>query len=266
MGKTKTFKTGAVVGSYPKPMLALLFDQSGLEIVPSKPNPNMPMDIVFSDIEWCKPGQLGQWMNSLTASQKVGDEKNQPKVLAVNYFEERKNPLEIELRAARPDETMFINFVNDIDQLFQKKANPPFQTVMLDSVTGLQDLIFAFISSKNPAMLSDARQWAFSIGQKVKNTCAALTCLSANIVVIMHSEFEKIELTGTIVEQPSVYSGLRNEIGCYFSQFFYAMHANGQPMVSTKDYQFVKGLGMRWPVGLPDIAKPDYKTLYGGET
>lgn len=257
MGPTKRYKTGAIVGTYPKPMLVLLFDQGGLDIVPSvtAPRSSLQMDVTAEEIVPCKPGDLATQLAK----------PDQPKVVSVNYFQDRKNPLETDLRAAVPDETMFINFVRDVGVLFDKKHALPWKTVVLDSVTGLQDLVFSFIASKNPGMLADARQWAFQIGQKVKNACAALTCLDAHVAIIMHSEFNKDDLTGMVTELPSVYSGLRNEIGCYFSQFFYAVLQNNIPMVSTTDYQYVKGLGMRWPVGLPAISPPDFKSLYGRE-
>lgn len=265
MGRTKTFKTGAIVGTYPKPMLVLLFDQAGLDIIPTNPDTSMGMDITSKDIVYITPGTLGPWMANATGTQVAGSPFILPKVLAVNYFQGRKNPLEQELRAAVPDETMFINFVKDVDSLFTRKENPLFKTVVLDSVTGLQDLVFSFITSKNSDMLKDARSWAFQIGMKVKNTCAALTCLSCHIAVVMHTEVIKDEVRGTIDELPSVYSGLRNEIGAYFSQFFYSMLQANKPMVSTTDTGFVKGLGMRWPSGLPSVSGPTFKDLYGKE-
>jgi hypothetical protein len=36
MGPPKSFKTGAVLGTYPKPLLCLEFDESGGDIIPSK--------------------------------------------------------------------------------------------------------------------------------------------------------------------------------------------------------------------------------------
>lgn len=254
-GRTKTWKTGATVGTYPKPMLCLMFDQSGLDIIPTTANPLMPMDIVAGDIVYASPGTLGAELAKGT----------HPKVLAINYFQGRKNPLELEVRACVPDESMFMHFVKDIDSLFKVKDAVPYKTVVLDSVTGLQDLVFSFISSKNAGMLGDARQWAFQLGQKVKNTIAALTCLNAHIVVIMHTEIIKDENKGTVDELPSVYSGFRNEVGAYFSQFFYAMIKDSKPMVSTVDTGFMKGLGMRWPIGLPGVSAPTFKDLYGKE-
>lgn len=261
MGTTKVFKTGATAGSYPKPLLYLGFDDGGLDVIQSRSIPATPGDIVLDvtseGIVYIKPGDLSTWL--------AKPKTEQPKILAINFFGQRKNPLEQDLRIAVPDQQPFMDFVGVTDLLFNKRTALPWATIELDSVTGFMNCILAFIASKNPAALLDARQWASQVGMKVKNTCACLTCMDAHIVVLIHSEFNKNELTGTITELPAVYSGLRNDIGCYFSQFFYALKQGTKPMVSTVDYQFVRGLGMRWPTGLPAICGPTFKDLYGKE-
>jgi hypothetical protein len=65
-GPPKSFKTGAVTGTYPKPMLYLGFDVDGLSVIPSKNaikgNDLVPFDVAFEDIVVCEPGKLSEWV------------------------------------------------------------------------------------------------------------------------------------------------------------------------------------------------------------
>ena len=66
MGPPFSFKTGAVVGTYPKPMLVFLFDEEGLSVIPSRNVPsvpgNIPLDCVYEDITRIKPSEIGDYL------------------------------------------------------------------------------------------------------------------------------------------------------------------------------------------------------------
>jgi len=64
MGPPKQFKTGAVVGTYPKPLLLCQFDRGGVDIVPPRAfvadKDSIPMDVCYEDIVFEKPGDMAK--------------------------------------------------------------------------------------------------------------------------------------------------------------------------------------------------------------
>jgi hypothetical protein len=247
MGPPKSFKTGAVVGSYPKPMLYFGFDNGGIDIIPTTKTDGF--DIVHDDIERVEGGKL-----VLQVTKKVTHidySTSMPVALAEDFLPTKS-------------QDAFRDFHLDYNKL-AGKAQLPWKTVVVDSVTGLTNIGLQHLSSFNPNALADARIWASNIGQKVRQLVLSATCLPAHVVFIMHSEIEKDELTQQIREVPSVYSGLRNDIGGLFSQVFYAAKNNGKAVIWTNDKGFVKGIGPRWPSGLPQECAPDFKSIYGKE-
>lgn len=248
MGAPKSFKTGAVVGSYPKPMLYFGFDHGGIDIIPSVKTEGF--DVTHDDIDFRKAGAF-----ALTEPIKP--------VTAIDYASVCPVVLSLDYLPTKSQEGMQA-FYKDYNQL-TGKATIPYKTIVFDSVTGYTDIILAHLSSFNPNAMSDARQWAFQAGSKVRQLILSSTCLPCHIVFIMHSTIEKDELTQQIRELPSVYSGLRNDICGLFSQAFYAAKENGKPVIWTNDKLFVKGIGPRWPSGLPAVCAPDYKSIYGKE-
>ncbi len=264
MGLPKSFKTGAIAGTYPKPMLALMFDEGGLDIIPSKSNPTPPgliaMNVSAEDIVWTKPADFPTWLGKPASEQ--------PKILAVNFYGEIKHPVTFDVKQYA-DSSGMQAFVNVMDALYTHLGTGkplPWQTGMLDSLTGLTDVVLCFIAKYNPASLADARQWAAQAGIKVKQACAAMNGLPWHSVTILHSTMEKNELTSVVNELPNVYSKLRDELSYMFSQFFYALKdGTGKPIIWTTDKMYVKSLGPRWPVGLPTECQPDFKSIYGKE-
>jgi hypothetical protein len=260
MGPPKSFKTGAVVGSYPKPMLYLGFDQGGITVVPPKgrqvSNGEMIMDSCFEDIVHIKPREVKGWLS-----------KEQPKILAVDYNTQGTADIDLFFRPA-PNSAPFQNFIFDYNELstyIRSTQSVPWRTVVFDSVTGYEDLILNHISQSNPQAMEDARRWAGQTGGKVRQTIITLCTWPCHVVFIMHSQIEKNETTGTVTELPSVFSNLRSDIGGLFSQFFYAVKNNGQPKIWPHDRMFVRGVGARWPSGLGAEINPDFNSIYGKE-
>lgn len=92
-----------------------------------------------------------------------------------------------------------------------------------------------------------------------------MTAMPLHVVVLLHSFIEKNELTGEITEKPNLYSQtLRDDFFGLFSQVFYSMkNMSGAPMVYVSDKYPVKGIGPRWPQGLPQENAPDFTSIYG---
>jgi hypothetical protein len=261
MGPPKSFKTGAVVGTYPKPMLYLGFDREGISVIPPKgvtPGPGeLKLDVTYDEIRHAKPGELPSFLHT----------SDQPRVLAVDYTTGGTMDMELDFRPAKMSQP-FMAFVQDYNQasaFIRSGKALPWRTVVFDSITGYEDILLNHISSYNPAAMADARQWAGQVGGKVRQTILTLTSWPCHIVFIMHSMIEKNETTGMVLELPSVYSSLRTDMGGLFSQFFYAVKSNGVPKIWPHDKMFVRGIGARWPSGLPAEMNPDFSSIYGKE-
>jgi hypothetical protein len=248
MGLAKTFKTGAIVGSYPKPLLYFGFDNGGLDIIPTSKTDGF--DISQADIDRIAGGKFS--MQATKPVTHIDYSSSQILTLATDYLPTKS-------------QAAFMDFHNDYNKL-AGKAELPYKTIVFDSVSGLMNISLQHMSSFNPNALGDARVWAANIGQKVRQLILSATCLPTHVVFIMHSEVEKDELTGRIREIASVYSNLRNEITGLFSQVFYATKdPTGKPVIWTTDKEFVRGIGPRWPVGLPPVCAPDFNSIYGKE-
>lgn len=264
MGRPKTFKTGGVVGTYPTPILYLGFDRGGVDIIPSKAAlDSFGSDLIkprisYEEIKFIKPGgELASWVNKPM--------EEQPKVLAIQFYEGTPLALTLDTKPS-PSQAAFQNFVNDYNSLTMKQVLP-WKTIVLDSATGLTDTILNWISSFNPAAMTDARQWAGQAGGKVRQICLSMTSLPCHVVILLHSVTEQNDLTKEINEQPSLYSQtLRDDFFGMFSQVFYStIDSTGKPKVWPSQRYPVKGIGCRWPVGLPSELAPDFNSIYGKE-
>jgi hypothetical protein len=142
----------------------------------------------------------------------------------------------------------------------------PYRTVVIDSFTSLQKLLYGYIVSTSPAQLADARKWAFTIGQKVDQVISAFAMLpNTHVVFIFHEDQEKNELTSEINTNPMLYSKLRLYTGGILSQFFYQKMEGGKAVLYTQATGFVKGIGARWPdlMNRPKITPPTFNEIYG---
>lgn len=259
MGLPKTFKTGATVGTYPKPLLYLGFDRGGLDVIPSKgavtTDALVKMDCTYEDIVFIAPHELAAWA--------LKPMFEQPKILAIDFCTEMIRELDLALKPSASSVQM-TKFVDAYNVICRTKVLP-WKTIELDSVTGLTDAILSHISSASPAAMADARQWASMAGGKVRQTILSMTALQCHVVVLLHSFVEKNELTGTISEKPNVYSQtLRDDFFGLFSQVFYSTKTMaGKPIVWPSDKYPVAGIGPRWPQGLPQECNPDFTSIYG---
>lgn len=242
MGQGKQYKTGSVVGSYPRPLLCLNFDESGL-------------DIVKDTIVYLKPDEFEAHCklksDQLAPITAVDLCDTQTKVMTEAY-----QPL-----AATAPFQAFIKIVNNL-----VKVGCPWKTVVVDSVSGLGDCILAHVAATNASALGSALKWAPMIGGKLHQCLGVMTSLPTNIVFICHcSAPVKDETTQSVSVVPLVPSQwMRDRIGTLVSQFLYQTIEGGKAYVytSNSDVAFVKGIGCRWPENLPSKVLADYKSIY----
>jgi len=266
-GLPKSAKTVAVVGTYPKPMLVFCFDEEGLSVIPRRdtviPPDLIQPDIRYEDVVWCNPEEIGKYLDHTPADQL-------PKVVAMNFYDATLRQVDLQFQAAANSMPMSrlmnaLNLVVTGDGGRTRRDPNPFRTIVLDSTTGMTDIILGLIAQINPNSLKDGRLWAPLVGSKVQQIVGVVCGIQSHVVFIAHSQLDKNELVGSIIELPAIYSSYREKIGAYLSQFLYATKQNGKPVVWTSDQMFVRGIGCRWPVGLPPVCGPTFKDIYGKE-
>lgn len=245
MGPGKVWKTGAIVSSYPKPMLVLEGDEGGLDII-TKP----------LTINWVKKEEIASLLLKPT--------KDLPPITAWDFTGIKTGGV-TDAYEVKKDFTTYPAFNSVCNQLITA-PNMPFKTVVIDSITRLQEVIECHNAAVNPGTLIDARKWAPNIGMKIKQTIAELCRLQCHVVFILHTDTDKNELTGEITTQPMMFSKQRELVGNLLSQFFYAgvdLGTPPKPFVLTQPQMYVKGIGMRWPLGLPPKVGATFNEIYG---
>lgn len=243
-------------------MLVFMFDRGGIDVIPPKKyvpkNGEIPLDVVYEEIEFAKPNSMAALLAKPT----------QPKVTCIDYTLSMPTDMSLDYMPSKSTAAME-DFVKDYNQLSARvRAGQglPWVTGVFDSMTGYQDVVLNHLSSFNPGALQDARQWAAQVGGKVRQLVLSATSFPWHVIFLFHTQPpEADEQTKILLELPNIYSKVKGVIGGLFSQYFYAYRANGKPMISQMDIAYVKGLGSRWPQGLPAQMAPDFKTIYGGE-
>src|SRR5438093_4057320 len=124
MGPPKTWKTGSVVTSYPKPMLVFEGDEGGL-------------DVVQQSIEWIAPST--DTTNTLEQYCVVKREELRP--ITAIQFNVKDIPRLDDLWKPTGDPKSFVNFNKTVNNLFLKGC--PWKTVVIDPVTVVQDMVLA---------------------------------------------------------------------------------------------------------------------------
>lgn len=242
MGPANTWKTGAVVGTYPRPLLVLEGDEHGLSVIR---DPVEVVDTAGLRLLAAKPREA---LPPLTA---VYFDPHPPSTGSVLIKE----------FGTVPDKETFPVFVEMFNVLFD--VGCPWKTVVLDPLTRLNEIVQRYHASVKAGELADPRKWASSIGQKVAQVVYALKMLECHIVVILHASIDKDELTGQVSYSPMLYSRFRDSISNVMAQFVFAKLDKGQAVVLTRDDGYVTGLGCKWPTGLPAKVGPTFNDIYG---
>lgn len=241
MGLAKQFKTGAVVGTYPRPLLVLNFDENGLDVIKEP-----IVDIPAKEFEgFCK-----QPTDKLAPLSCVDFRDLQQRLMTIVY----------QPQAAKEP---FANFVDCVNKLV--KVGCPWKTVVLDSVSGFSDSILGHVAETNSSALGSALKWAPMIGQKIHQCLSVMTTLPCHVVFICHCTSPTVnETTSEVTVAPIVPSQwMRDRLGSLVSQFFYQVIEGKGAVVYTSNAPYVKGIGCRWPDGLPQKVAADFKSIYG---
>lgn len=259
MGPPKSFKTGAIVGTYPKPMFVSQFDRNGLDIIPSvRPNPlragDIAMDIVYSDIKFIKPDEL------VTYCKKKPEEL--PKVTCVDFSVLNISQMTQDF-SPFADSTAYQVFVNLTN--FLATIGCPWKTYCMDSITSLVDAMMSSVAKTNSKLLEDGRKWSPAVGGKVLQHVAVCCNLPLHVVFIAHSNTKENEITSDVSTIPLGPDKLSKQIGSLVSQYLYATTESGKAEVWTRAKGHVKAIGCRWPNDLKDICPADFKSIYGRE-
>jgi len=257
-GPPKTFKTGSIVGTYPRPLLLLNCDEEGYSVFPSrseKIRPDyLPFEVFREDITVIKQTDLMEYCKK--------PPNGLPPVTVVEVVDMVKQRLMSEKYQPIANTTPLEDFVRAVNNLIQ--VGCPWVTVVVDSITGLNELILSHVCGTNSKLLEDARKWAPLAGGKVAQCIGVLTSLPmSHLVCVFHESLRENEQSQDIRISPLVPSQVRDRIGGLFSQWFHQFKENGRPMVRTTDYGLVKGIGARWPANLPDKVGPTFKDIYG---
>jgi len=262
-GPPKAFKTGAIVGTYPKPMLVLEYNEGGLDVIPTTAEPvqkdRIKVDCLQSDITYIEPGQLGVW-----CAKKPTD---LPKVTCID-FSRLKNYEVTASYGFQPYKDAFQLMIDTINNL--RKVGCPWKTTVIDPADDLTELIISHMTATNRAAMEtkgtiNPQRWAPMAAGKLRQIISFMHGLPAHSVVIIHDTLKEVEQTGEIKIQPMIVSQFRDKFGADFSQFLYATKEADRPVVLTTDKGFVKGVGCRWPANLPAVCGADFQSIYGKE-
>lgn len=238
-GMPKQYKTGAVVETYPKPMLVLSFDEGGL-------------DVVKQPIKYIQPNEIDTALKDTSTP-----------ITAIDFCDTNKKTLNATYQATG-NAAGFQSFVECTNKLVAA-TQLPFATIVIDPVTGLSEIVLAHIAATQASAMADARKWAGNIGLKLSQIVGVYTQLNCHVVFIMHAQQMQNELTNEVSIMPLIHSRFKDRIGALLSQFFYATKEGSKAVVYTTDKGYVKGIGARWPQNLPPVCGADFTSIYGKE-
>jgi hypothetical protein len=241
MGPPFSYKTGAVVSSYPKPMLVLEFDTGGLDVVKAPIVEVDPSKIVLE----CKREQ-----------------KDLPPIQAVLFNTVTKRQLDFAKLNTDGNAVSFA-FLDVVNKIVLNGC--PWKTIVLDPITGLTEAFIGHIYAVDSEAMKDARNWASRVGVLIQRSINVIQGLPCHTVFIIHVQTDKNEITGEIVTEPMIPSAIRQHIGRLFSQMFYAVIEQGKPVVYTSPTGFVKSVGMRKPEASPAKMGALFSDIYGSE-
>lgn len=258
-GPPKTFKTGSVVGTYPRPLLLLNCDEEGYTIFPRRDEKIrkdfIPFEVFYEDLAFAKPDDFDTFCKKPMSEQAP--------VTVLDVVDMVKQRLMTSFYVPIANSGPLENFVKSVNKLIQ--VGCPWKTIVVDSITGLNEIVLNHVASVNQAALADPRKWAPMAGNKVAQMIGVLTSTPAHFVAIFHESYRENEKAQDFRTSPLVHSQVRDRIGGLFSQWFYQIKENGKPKIRTTDFGLVKGIGARWPLNLPEVCGPTFREIYGGQ-
>ncbi len=241
-GPPKCWKTGSIVSSYPRPLLVLNIDDGGLDVIKE------PVTLIPRD-----EATVATWCQKKTA--------DLPPLAAIDFYQGVQR-LILDVYQPQGNKASFDSFIKAVNKLVT--VGCPWKTIVMDGVTGLDDIIRMHNAAVNPGSLGDGRKWGGNVGAKIQQIMGVMCGLPANVVFISHatapdaSEETKEIFIGVVMTGQK----LRSIAGGLVSQFFYQEKKGGKSIVHTTDFGFVKGIGCRWPQPIPAEVGPTYKEIY----
>lgn len=110
--------------------------------------------------------------------------------------------------------------------LIECQKNPDCQTIVIDSATGLADLMFAETKRKNPSVKDGRQHFSFFL-QDCKALMATLTRMRKNVVLTAHERVEQDIMTAATDKEGNLTGGIKQyrvvwpgQFGDYIGAFF----------------------------------------------
>lgn len=249
-GKPKKGKTKNVVESYPKPMLVLNFDMGGLDSVRSVP------------VTYVKRTALKE----LLAKKR----EELPPVVAIDCIYGASRRISSAIKEKWSGQIMQ-DTISDLNTIIFDTPNMPFRSLVIDSLTGLNDAAIGFVGDLNSKLMEDPRNWGGAASAKIKEIVNAVNSSAIECVVFLaHEQTSTDEVTEISETTPMVSGKYRQKIGADFSQFFYAdtessVDGKLNYIVRAIPTGLVKSVGVRTSDTMPAKCGPRYKDIYGVE-
>lgn len=244
-GPGKTGKTKSHVETYPKPMLVLNTELGGLASVKSIP------------VQSLNSKDLPALLAKPTAEL--------PPVVAIDYIYRSGGQISLTVAPSYNKD----NLTRLITDLNLVSRNCPFNSVMLDHLTGLSESCVGLIGCDAPAFMADSRKWAGAAGAKAQEVVGFMLGLPCPCVVIIAHETtttdEKANITTTT---PMVVGSLKGRLSAMCEQVFYSdtMQVDGKLkyILRTVPFGVVKGLGHKGlRDDMPAVCGQSFKEIYG---
>lgn len=246
-GAAKKGKTKNIVESYPTPLLLINTEKGGSQSVKTR----KIVELKFAALDSCLAKQKEQL----------------PEVSEIDFIYGEAKRLTGKITPSHSG-APFQQLATLINKL---QDRCPFETVVLDSTTGLSELCIGLVVSISPewyeGLKADARKWAGAAGAKVGETLSALISLPARCVVVIGHETTTVdEKTGVTSMTPMLPGYIKHRASSLFDQYFYADSEikNGKQefFIRSMDFGLVKGLGQRVQDNFPEKCGPRYDDIY----
>lgn len=271
-GPPGSFKTGATVGTYPRPLFVFSLDDQGLSII-KEPITYIPFPVL---------DPAGKF--DLTPLQTVLKRplSEQPPITAIDFSGFNRCAMN-EGYTPMPDPLSFKALVAAMNVFIAQPQLPPekptdvpklacpFKTLVFDNTTAANSFIMGHQSVLNPGALADARKWAPNASGKVKEYIQCMQRMNAHCITLMHSDTEQNELTKKVSTQPMIFAKFKQLIAAIHTQFFYSFveteaskpraYVYTQPPVQPA----IEGIRCNWPSNLPPKCGATFNEIYGKE-
>jgi hypothetical protein len=248
-GPPKVGKTKNICETYPTPLLVINTENGGLDSVHSRP-------IVVK-----KADEVEAFL--------MIEKDKQPPITEVDFIYEQGRRISLDGAQTYAGDT-YISIGRLINKLLDYKGSFPFNTVVLDSLSGLVASAVGATGYFNPKAMVSALQWAGIAGAKIQEVVCILYTLPCHVVVTAHAQTDAEDEDKRKEAQtvPMMPSQIRSKIGAIPSVYCYAYTEMGgsgklEYKVRTTPQGLIKNLGQRYDDSVPGVCGPTFNDLYG---